>query len=272
MNPKQTMAMEDFLTNPNGMNWEDLVESMKKKKMKKRKKKRRSRSQRKDGLALPTLDETSIVSDNSLPQLSESFQIQETVDFHSSGKDIHEYDEETGEGFDEVNLETFLHDETTDIDFHPTRLGVVDCSDNLSDIDCIKIHSTRYVYRRGSKRFASVFTIFIVLAALAFGAMLAIEHRSMSTLKMPSVPICLLIITGTRNRSEGFLDVFVDSGDGHIPLSTGKKYTKGQVVLDECYDELLGVQVTNQDKTAWEGSIKVSTDNKISYMGMKCVD
>ena len=184
MNPKQTMAMEDFLTNPNGMNWEDLVESMKKKKMKKRKKKRRSRSQRKDGLALPTLDETSIVSDNSLPPMSESFQTQETVDFHSSGKDIHEYDEETGEGFDEVNLETFLHNETTDIDFHPTRLGVVDYRDNLSDIDCIKIHSTRYVYRRGVKRFASIFTIFIILAALAFGAMLAIEHRSRSTLKM----------------------------------------------------------------------------------------
>ena len=36
MNPKQKSAMDDFLTNPNGMNWEDLVESMKKKKMKKR--------------------------------------------------------------------------------------------------------------------------------------------------------------------------------------------------------------------------------------------
>ena len=43
-------------------------------------------------------------------------------------------------------------------------------------------------------------------------------------------------------------------------------------MLDECYDELLGVQVTNQDESAWEGSIKVSTDNKMSYMGMKCVD
>ena len=62
------------------------------------------------------------------------------------------------------------------------------------------------------------------------------------------------------------------ANDGHIPLNTGKKYKKGQVVLDECYDELLGVQVTNQDKSAWEGSIKVSTDNKMSYMGMKCVD
>ena len=118
--------------------------------------------------------------------MSESFQIlaeEETVELSGQGQDIHEYDEETGEGFDDVNLElenleTFLHDETTDIDFHPTRLGLVDYHDNLSDIDCIKIHSTRYVYRRGMKRFASVFTIFIVLAALAFGAMLAIEHRS----------------------------------------------------------------------------------------------
>lgn len=100
--------MDDFLTNPNGMNWEDLVESMKKKKMKKRKKKRHSRSQRKDGMALPTLDETSIVSDNSLPPMSESFQIlaeEETVELSGQGQDIHEYDEETGEGFDDVNLE-----------------------------------------------------------------------------------------------------------------------------------------------------------------------
>ena len=42
----------------------------------------------------------------------------------------------------------------------------------------------------------------------------------------------------------------------------GVNYVKGQVVLDECYVGLLGVQVTNTETNAWGGSIEYSVDGE----------
>lgn len=50
------------------------------------------------------------------------------------------------------------------------------------------------------------------------------------------------------------------------------KYTQDEVVLDECYSGLVGVQVTNTQTGGWGGSVEASKDNKVSYSPMQCVD
>ena len=85
---------------------------------------------------------------------------------------------------------------------------------------------------------------------------------------------CLLITTGTGTYDGGYLDVYVNTGDGTYNMVTtpGINYDKGQIVLDECYANLVDVQVTNSQTNAWGGSIESSTDNKVTYTAMVCQD
>ena len=84
---------------------------------------------------------------------------------------------------------------------------------------------------------------------------------------------CILITTGTGTFDGGYLDVFVNIGDGYNMMTTpGVNYVKGQVVLDECYVGLLGVQVTNAQTNAWGGRIEYSINDQSSYSAMICDD
>ena len=98
--------------------------------------------------------------------------------------------------------------------------------------------------------------------------------NSPSTSPVSQVPTCLLVTTGTGQYDNGYLDVYVNTGDGVYNMVTilGINYDKGQVVLDECYSGLVGVQVTNSQTNAWGGSIESSTDGKITYSAMECQD
>ena len=90
---------------------------------------------------------------------------------------------------------------------------------------------------------------------------------------VPQEPTCLLITTGNGRYDNGYLDVLVDTGNGYdVVTTTGVKYTQDEVVLDECYSGLVGVQVTGPDTNAWAGSIVSSVDYKASYSPMKCTD
>ena len=85
---------------------------------------------------------------------------------------------------------------------------------------------------------------------------------------------CILVTTGTGTFDGGYLDVSVNNGDGYNMVTTpGVNYVKGQVVLDECYVGLQGVQVTNTETNAWAGSIESSFNSKGSpYSAMTCLN
>ena len=97
------------------------------------------------------------------------------------------------------------------------------------------------------------------------------------TLKPSSSPTavtkCILITTGTGEFDNGYLNVLVNDGSGYVEVTTPDIiYEKGQVVLDECYVNLIGIQVTNTETNAWIGSIEYSINDQLSYSAMICDD
>ena len=83
---------------------------------------------------------------------------------------------------------------------------------------------------------------------------------------------CIKIVTGVGSFYEGFIDVFVDSGLGYVEV-TGpgdEKYEKGVTVLDACYDNFNGIEVTSNNTNAWVGSITASVDCGVNYDVMQC--
>ena len=99
------------------------------------------------------------------------------------------------------------------------------------------------------------------------------HRRALQEANDDSLLTCILITTGTGQYDNGYLDVLVNTGNGYdVVTTTGVKYTQDEVVIDECYSGLVGVQVTGPDTNAWAGSIVSSVDYKASYSPMKCTD
>ena len=81
-----------------------------------------------------------------------------------------------------------------------------------------------------------------------------------------------MVTTGLASENDGNLNVLVDSGEGYFPVNFPKFYYGGNVVVDQCFDKLISVQVNNQLDDAWTGSIELSTDRKASYFPFECAD
>uniref|UniRef100_A0A7S4V4Q2 Apple domain-containing protein n=1 Tax=Ditylum brightwellii TaxID=49249 RepID=A0A7S4V4Q2_9STRA len=96
------------------------------------------------------------------------------------------------------------------------------------------------------------------------------------TLEPTSIePTCLHITTGGVRYDDGYLDVFVNTGDGNGYVGvtqSGVKYALNSVVLEKCYSGLVGLQVKNSNANAWAGSIETSVDGGLSYTPMVCKD
>jgi len=87
------------------------------------------------------------------------------------------------------------------------------------------------------------------------------------------VTTCILVTTGTGTYDDGYLDLYVNTGTGYVEVTTPDTiYEKGSEVLNQCYANLLGVQVTNRLSNAWAGSIVSSLNNGGSYSPMRCQD
>ena len=85
--------------------------------------------------------------------------------------------------------------------------------------------------------------------------------------------VCLRITTGSNNRDVGFLDVFVDKGNGYKEVTnSGQEYNVGEVVIDKCYTGFSGIKVRNKSSNAWRGKIEASIDDKVTYYPMICTD
>jgi len=91
----------------------------------------------------------------------------------------------------------------------------------------------------------------------------------------PTGSNCLMVTTGTSSGGfrGGPVNVFVDSGNGYILLSVeGYVYREGETVLDQCFDTIVGVQVSNDSTNGWVGSFELSRDGKASYHQLMCSD
>ena len=76
-----------------------------------------------------------------------------------------------------------------------------------------------------------------------------------------------------RVRDAGNIDVLVDSGNGYVYVSRlGASYNRRTVVVDQCFADLVSVQVRGTTPDAWLGSILLSSDNKVSYYPLVCDD
>ena len=84
---------------------------------------------------------------------------------------------------------------------------------------------------------------------------------------------CILVTTGTGTYDNGYLDLYVNTGIGYVEVTTPNTiYEKGSEVLNQCYTNLIGVQVTNRLSNAWAGSIVSSLNNGGLYSPMRCQD
>lgn len=85
---------------------------------------------------------------------------------------------------------------------------------------------------------------------------------------------CLKVQTaGWSVYNDGPINVFVNSGSGYVNLTIpGRIYLEDEVVADACFDRLYGVQISGHSTNAWAGTIQLSTDDRLSYEPLTCID
>lgn len=83
---------------------------------------------------------------------------------------------------------------------------------------------------------------------------------------------CLLITTGQGAFDGGTLEVSVDSGRGYVKVTPSEVsvFSSNEIVVNECFASIRGVQVSNPTTDGWAGFIEVSSDNKETYSSMIC--
>ena len=68
---------------------------------------------------------------------------------------------------------------------------------------------------------------------------------------LPFVQYCVKITTDGASNSNGYINVYVDTGTGYtLEIPADQSWAKNSVVLDKCYDHLRGVQVQGPDNDA----------------------
>jgi hypothetical protein len=78
--------------------------------------------------------------------------------------------------------------------------------------------------------------------------------------------------TGNEPEDDGYIKIWVDHGAGYQAAATsGQKYNRNFVVLDECYFTFVSLQVQNENNDGWAGDISFSTDKGATYSLMECV-
>ena len=101
---------------------------------------------------------------------------------------------------------------------------------------------------------------------------------SQPTTSAPTTITCLQVITGSGITDGGYIDVYVDTGDGvyRNVSQIDLKYDSGEVVSladDGCYENLVNVQIDSMKNDAWSGSIKSSGDpaDNNPFVPMTCI-
>ena len=203
------------------------------------------------------------------------------------------YDEEfcIGSPVDVDNIEV------DDIDFHPPRTPTSQYTTSVieqhlwDDVDNAAPHNTKrsrssnaskyiidehrdaissYKKQQRNQKFTIALVMAILFAGIVAGVMIAVKR---TIHPLPERPICIIITTGTSNKSEGFLDVYVDTDDGFLQVTTPKKeYAKGDIVVEDCYTNFNSVHVRSKEKNAWDGSIFASVGDSGLYKPMICND
>ena len=68
------------------------------------------------------------------------------------------------------------------------------------------------------------------------------------------------------------MTVRINTGDGsgYVEVQSGTFHDIGSSVVEECYPDIVGVQVANSNNNAWGGKIETSIDGGASYSPMIC--
>jgi len=90
-------------------------------------------------------------------------------------------------------------------------------------------------------------------------------------------PYCVLITTGSNKGDSGRLNVFIDKGHGYVPVtmagkSHGQYYAESEIVLDQCFPSLVGIQINDPSNNNRIRDVLLSTDGKNSYVPFLCDD
>eukprot|EP01083_Nonionella_stella_P060627 158231_1 len=110
-------------------------------------------------------------------------------------------------------------------------------------------------------------------AHLAAGTSTKCHGGATCTLEPPSTGSnCLRATTGSTLSDEGGIHVSVDSGNGYDKVSAKDYFSKGEIVIDQCFDTIVGVQVNSISIDGWSGVFELSTDGKSTYVPMICSD
>ena len=276
---------------------EDLVASMKKEKKNKSRRKHRSKrrsSSKSNTRCLTPVDESS-ASECSYDLTGDSVL--------SGLPSVDEYDYDEGEEYgeeeeidftngDEENQQDNQYDEDDgydleDIDFQTGWVGVTKIDHLPKTRSCQEAAIQHPVYTNKYKKRRCTITAFALLMLLA-GLVVTVSYiyfpnggvvEAIKYVIPPVgpdhhqelVPTCIRIVTGKSNFNDGYLNIFVDEGNGAEEVTIEDiDYAQGEVVLDECYDGVAGVMVQNKNHDAWAGMIESSIDNGASYFPMKC--
>mmetsp|Transcript_30066 Transcript_30066/g.49264 ORF Transcript_30066/g.49264 Transcript_30066/m.49264 type:complete len:404 (+) Transcript_30066:258-1469(+) len=124
--------------------------------------------------------------------------------------------------------------------------------------------------------FSSDFYVGIVAHYHVNDRLATLKAREFNIIDMPTPEPqkCLMVTTGTPSEfSGGGVDVFVDSGSGYVMVSTpGKHHGEGEIVIDQCFHTIVGVQVSNQSVIGWAGVFELSSDGRVTYFPLTCSD
>lgn len=84
-----------------------------------------------------------------------------------------------------------------------------------------------------------------------------ISHRLIVVhLMLDSFSSGIKVTTGTEAANDGNLDLLVNTGNGkgYFQVTpSGRFWEIGEVVIDQCYVDLVGVQVRGPTNNAWTG-------------------
>jgi len=82
---------------------------------------------------------------------------------------------------------------------------------------------------------------------------------------------CILVTVGSFQGDNGPIVFYVDQGIGFEEVFSGTR-PPGEVMIDECYPNIVGVQVTSNSLNDFVGSFEYSADERATYGFMTCDD
>lgn len=80
---------------------------------------------------------------------------------------------------------------------------------------------------------------------------------------------CIRVRTGGGAGNDGDVKLLVNSGQGLTQVAAGS-YSRGQEVLNQCYNDVHAIQITTDSTNAWVGSVELSVNGGKTFFPGTC--